>query len=452
MIKPSISIKGKINTIVELETKTNASIIREYPELEDLRITPTASEQKFKSEKYGYNEVIIEAIESEKLNVIPKNEKQRFEGLFNIVNVEEIKEEDVVAEINFSDSDIVEIQPTKGSYLQKVTINKDENLKSSNVRKDIVINGVEGEFESIAEITDLSYMFMNGVRINEIDDILKISKNATNAIGMFYQNASITTFNNITTLDLSDWDSKNITDMTLMFYQCKQLTKLNLGGKFNTENVAKVTKMFSTCTNLIELDLSQLNFNKLSNIQNMFESCSKLQTLKLGKFNAKVLTDTYRAFVACTQLKSLDLGNLDTKNVTTMYQMFQDCRVLTDLPKINADSVKNITYALYNMYELTNFGGMINLGKAFGASGYANISTYALNLSTSTKLTHESLMNVINGLYDLNLNYEEGATVKTQSLNIGSTNIAKLTDEEIAIATSKRLVCFIKRKGGIYVN
>lgn len=134
MIKPSISIKGKINKAIELDTKTNASIIREYPELENLQITPTASEQKFKSEKYGYNEVTVEAIESEELNVIPKNEKQHFEGLFNMVDVEEVKEEDVVADIDFSNTDTVEIESTKGAYLQKVIVNKDENLKSTNKR------------------------------------------------------------------------------------------------------------------------------------------------------------------------------------------------------------------------------------------------------------------------------------------------------------------------------
>jgi hypothetical protein len=62
-----------------------------------------------------------------------------------------------------------------------------------------------------------------------------------------------------------------------------------------------------------------------------------------------------------------------------------------------------------------------------------------LNLSTCTALTHDSLINVINGLYDLNLTYDvaNGGTLYTQTLNLGSTNKAKLTAEEIAIATAK---------------
>ena len=68
-----------------------------------------------------------------------------------------------------------------------------------------------------------------------------------------------------------------------------------------------------------------------------------------------------------------------------------------------------------------------------------NNNYYKLNLSACTSLTHESLMNVINNLYDLNLTYDvaNGGTLYTQSLQLGADNIAKLTAEEIAIATNK---------------
>lgn len=70
-----------------LTGKLNSGIIHEYPELENLEITPSMEEQHFKSEKYGYNNVIVNAIESKELNVTPNVTEQVKEGLYNKVTV-----------------------------------------------------------------------------------------------------------------------------------------------------------------------------------------------------------------------------------------------------------------------------------------------------------------------------------------------------------------------------
>ena len=57
-----------------------------------------------------------------------------------------------------------------------------------------------------------------------------------------------------------------------------------------------------------------------------------------------------------------------------------------------------------------------------------NINTSISNFTNSTKLTHDSLLDIINNL----------STVSTtQTLTIGSTNLAKLSSDEITIATNK---------------
>jgi hypothetical protein len=81
---------------------------------------------------------------------------------------------------------------------------------------------------------------------------------------------------------------------------------------------------------------------------------------------------------------------------------------------------------------------MKNLGKGY-TQKTQNYSNYKLDLSSSYNLSYDSLMSVINNLYDLNLTYDvaNGGTLYRQSLVLGSTNLAKLTAEEIAIATNK---------------
>ena len=142
------------------------------------------------------------------------------------------------------------------------------------------------------------------------------------------------------------------------------------------------------------------------------------------------LTSVMQMFYSSNYLKYVQY--FDTSNVTTMYSMFQYCPNLVTVPKLNASKVVVIANMFGNCNNLTNLGGLENLGQAYDTTKSANYSTYKLDLSTSKKLTHDSLMNVINNLYDI-----KSKGCNPQSLVLGSTNLAKLTSEEIAIATEK---------------
>ena len=126
-----------------------------------------------------------------------------------------------------------------------------------------------------------------------------------------------------------------------------------------------------------------------------------------------------------------EIPNLDTSKVTNMNGMFYECSSLTTIPELDASNVTDINYMFTVNKNLTNIGGLKNLGMAYLTTQSANYSKYKLNLSYSP-LTHDSLMNVINNLYDIKT---KGCNV--QKLILGSTNLAKLTAEEIAIATNK---------------
>ena len=128
----------------------------------------------------------------------------------------------------------------------------------------------------------------------------------------------------------------------------------------------------------------------------------------------------------------LEAPELDTSNIQLMGYAFRNCYKLITIPQLNAQKVKSLSDCFRNCYELTYFGGLLNLGENYSTTWPANQSSTSLNLSNSNKLTHDSLINAINGLYDLATN---GCNI--QQLVIGSTNIAKLTAEEIAIATEK---------------
>ena len=145
---------------------------------------------------------------------------------------------------------------------------------------------------------------------------------------------------------------------------------------------------------------------------------------------AEKLTNASQMFYGGNYLKYVP--DFNTSNVTTMYSMFQYCQNLITVPKLNASKVISVTNMFGNCSNLTNLGGLENLGQAYDTTKSANYSSYTLDLSTCKKLTHDSLMNVINNLYDI-----KSKGCNPQSLVLGSTNLAKLSSEEIAIATNK---------------
>ena len=146
-----------------------------------------------------------------------------------------------------------------------------------------------------------------------------------------------------------------------------------------------------------------LETDKITNMENMFGSCKLIKTIP----------------------------NINTSNVTNMSEMFYGCIALETLPKLNCSNVERINDVVTNCTKLQNIGGFENLGQAYKTTMAANYYYYRLTLSNNN-LTHDSLMNVINNLYDI-----KSKGCNPQSLVLGSTNLAKLTSEEIAIATNK---------------
>ncbi len=136
---------------------------------------------------------------------------------------------------------------------------------------------------------------------------------------------------------------------------------------------------------------------------------------------------------------SIDLHGSNTSNVTSIYGMYQGTNNLQSIDMSDCDlsQVVDSRYIFNGCSDLEELKFGINFGKGF--SNYtSNYKNYKIDLYYSTKLNHDSIVNLLNKLYDLNLTYAAiGQSLSTQSLELGSTNKAKLTAQEIAIATSK---------------
>ena len=194
----------------------------------------------------------------------------------------------------------------------------------------------------------------------------------------------------------------------------------------DTSNVTNMNSMFSACKEL--RNIPQLNTSAVTNMNNTFYDCGYLKTIP--QLDTSNVTSMYYMFGNCSSLTTIP--QLDTSNTTSVRNMFSLCQQLIEIPQLDLSKVTNVEQAFMWCYALTTLGGFQNLGMAYDTSKSANYTYYRLDLSTSPKLTHDSLMNVINGLYDI-----ANKGCNAQQLILGSTNLAKLTAEEIAIATNK---------------
>ena len=95
--------------------------------------------------------------------------------------------------------------------------------------------------------------------------------------------------NKLTNIDLSSFDTKNVTDMGCMFYDCNNLTNINLSS-FDTNNVTDMSCMFYGCNNLANIDLSSFKSeNTLVSFKNIFLNCFKLIKLKISQSFAQII-------------------------------------------------------------------------------------------------------------------------------------------------------------------
>ena len=75
----------------------------------------------------------------------------------------------------------------------------------------------------------------------------------------------------LTNIDLSNFDSNFINDISFMFYKCKSLKNINLAN-FNTSNVTDMNSLFYGCLVLTYVDLSSFNTTNVKDMSYMLFS------------------------------------------------------------------------------------------------------------------------------------------------------------------------------------
>ncbi|MDU7056548.1 MAG: BspA family leucine-rich repeat surface protein, partial [Enterococcus hirae] len=171
---------------------------------------------------------------------------------------------------------------------------------------------------------DSAYLFSSDLtgskylnNLTEIEGLNQLdTSNVTNMREMFKE------MSNLTSLDVSSFDTSKVTDMSYMFYR-NGVTSLDVSG-FDTSKVTVMSYMFLGMKNITNLDVNGWNTSNVTTMREMFREMGNLTSLDLSGFDTSNVTDMSTMFYDMDNLTSLDVSSFDTSKVTTMGSMFKN--------------------------------------------------------------------------------------------------------------------------------
>ena len=146
----------------------------------------------------------------------------------------------------------------------------------------------------------------------------------------------------ITEIDMTNFDTSLVTVMDSMFKRCHSLSSLNISN-FDTTNVERMDDMFNECYLLKSIDLSSFDTSSVTSLGYMFYECRSLTSINLTHFKTNLVYDIDYMFYNNYELTSIDLSNFNTQNIKEMEYIFYNCSKLEYINLKNFEETKNST-------------------------------------------------------------------------------------------------------------
>lgn len=259
--------------------------------------------------------------------------------------------------------------------------------------------------------------------------------------------------------DLSHLDMGAVTSVSRLFESCIALDNVKLPS---LQSVTNCAYMFSNCSSLQSITLPELPSNKscggmftncsslqsvtlpsmpyVTNFESMFAYCSSLQSITLPELPS--VTSCEIMFYSCKSLQSVTLPSLPS--VTNCRGMFYRCSSLQslhiDMPNCNNIDILALGCDVLHTIEIVDVRKATSLVNSFNecyslqnVTCVEELPKCAISFSSSSKLTLESITNIITHLPDL-------SAEDSKTLTLHATTKALLTESLIAEATNKNWI------------
>lgn len=302
-----------------------------------------------------------------------------------VINTEIPIKEEQSKNVEIKENGTISVLPDEGKVLNEVSIitnvpqdNTLKNLLDATKSTKYLFSSYEGD-----DIPNL-------IQYNDTSEVTNMS--------YMYQWCKATNFPQL--------NMSKVTNILYMFYNCKSIVTAPI---LNLSSVPNCKSVFRDCAKLTTCEIS--DFSNATTLDGLFAGCSKLTNISSQLITPKV-TDTSFMFYNCSALTTVP--EMNTSNVTTMEEMFWHCSDLQTVPAFDCSNVTNMNNIFASCYSLKSIL-MTNIG-------------VSLNIAASTLFERSDLLVILNNLKTV---------TSTKVLTMGATNLAKLTDEDKAIATNK---------------
>ena len=178
--------------------------------------------------------------------------------------------------------------------IEKILINKSSKLNKIKVEtKDQLKSIIRERYNN-----NKSFVYLSDIDVSELNDLSSIFDGLK-----------------IEVVDISGWDTSNVTTMAYMFTECEDIKKIIGIENLDVSKLQSANAMFYGCQNLVELDLTNWNPILLNSAWNMFSYCSNLKIIKnIENWQLPNIKNVSYMFYKCTKL-DVDLSNWNLRNI-----------------------------------------------------------------------------------------------------------------------------------------
>ena len=167
----------------------------------------------------------------------------------------------------------------------------------------------------------------------------------------------------VTELDLSSWDTSEVTTMYEAFCDCENLERIIGIEKFDTSKCTNFTAMFLCCESLKELDLKNWNVSNGRLFECTFGENYSLELLEISTWDMSNAVEICWMLDMCKSLKKVDVSKWNVSKVTDMRMFAHGCKSLEriDIDNWNISSVEKLTGAFancpcFNLKQIASWG------------------------------------------------------------------------------------------------